>query len=317
MRRIAATSTCLLAVIGLVLSLPACTGARAANSSPTTSTTLVSPISTPSPASMPPSLVDKLLVIVAENKNAAQVVADMPFLSSQSRSYGTATNYYAVSHPSLPNYLMLAGGSTFGITDDDDPAVHRLKGQSVFGQLLAAGRTAKTYAEDMPNNCALRNGGDYAVRHNPWTYFIDPVERTACEKFDIPSGSPNSGALADDIARGQLPNFGLLIPNDCNNGHSCSIATTDEWLRQWLPVVKNGADFRSGRLAVVITWDEDENDTDNRVQLVVLQTALKGRVVRMRLGHEALSATISRLGGAPPLRDARQASDVLSAFGLR
>jgi hypothetical protein len=51
----------------------------------------------------------------------------------------------------------------------------------VFGRLLAAGRTAKTYAEAMPDNCSRRNHAIYAVRHNPWTYFDDPAERAACE----------------------------------------------------------------------------------------------------------------------------------------
>ena len=75
-------------------------------------------------------------------------------LMSRARAYGTATNFYAISHPSLPNYLVLAGGSTFGVADDDLPSAHRLHGPSLFGQLLAAGRTAKTYAEAMPGNWA-------------------------------------------------------------------------------------------------------------------------------------------------------------------
>jgi phosphatidylinositol-3-phosphatase len=245
----------------------------------------------------------------------------MPFLRAHSRRYGTATRYYAVTYPSLPNYLVLAGGSTFGIQENDNPEVHRLKGPSVFGQLLAAGRTAKTYAEAMPRNCAPGNKGRYVVRHNPWVYFADPAERAACRKYNLPSGTPTAGALADDIAAGQLPTLALLVPDQCNSGHDCPIGTTDRWLRWWLPAIKNGPDFRSGRLAVIITWDEDDRSTDNRVALVVLHPALKGRTlndrtVTTRLNHYALSATISRLGGARPLRHADQAPDLLAAFGL-
>ncbi len=317
----------LLAVIGLVLSLSACGG----TGSPTVPATPVpSPSSEPTGAARPTASasssssqsttpgqrVDKLLVIVAENKNAADVVEQMPFLRSQSESYGTATNYYAITHPSLPNYLVIAGGSTFGVDDDEDPDVHKLKGPSEFGQLLASGRTTKTYAEAMPRNCAQRNDGDYAVRHNPWTYFVDPEERAACEQLDVPSGSPTSGALADDIAGGQLPSFSLLIPDDCNNGHSCPIGTTDRWLKAWLPTIEDGPDFRAGRLAVVITWDEDEDNSSNRVATVVLHPALSGRRVTEELSHYALSAAISQLAGATPLRDAAEAPDLLTAFGL-
>ena len=284
----------LLALIGLVLSLPACRP----------------------PDSTAVDGVDKLLVIVAENRTAADVSAHMPFLMSHSRAYGTATNYYAITYPSLPNYLVMAGGSTFGVKDNDNPDQHPRKGPSVFGQMLASGRTAKTYAEAMPRNCARRNKGTYVVRHNPWTYFADPAERAACRKYNLPSGAPAAGVLADDIAGGELPNIGLLIPDNCHNGHDCSIATTDRWLRSWLPTIKNGPDFRSGRLAVIITWDEDDRSSDNRVAMVVIHPALKGRKVTTRLDHYALSATISRLGHARPLRDTDEAPDLLAAFGL-
>jgi phosphatidylinositol-3-phosphatase len=154
------------------------------------------------------------------------------------------------------------------------------------------------------------------ARHIPWAYFGHPAERAACRKYNVPSGSPTNGALADDIASGKLPNVGLLIPDNCHNGHDCSIATTDRWLRSWLPTIKNGPDFRSGRLAVIITWDEDDRSTDNRVAMVVIHPDLKGRKVTTRLDHYALSATLSRLGRARPLRDANGAPDLLAAFGL-
>ena len=240
----------------------------------------------------------------------------MPFLMSQAQSYGTATNFYAIKHPSLPNYLVLAGGSTFGVTDDDDPDAHRLQGPSLFGQLVSAGRTAKTYAEAMPTNCARENYETYAARHNPWAYFDDPAERAACEQFDVPSGSPDAGALLDDITAGTLPTFGLLIPDICNDGHDCSATTTDDWLRSWLPIVKQGPDFRSNRLAIVITWDEDDEHSGNHVPMVVIHPSLKHKQVTKELDHYGLSASISRIGGIPALRDANQGVDVFAAFGL-
>jgi phosphatidylinositol-3-phosphatase len=354
--------TILGALIGLLLSVPACTSAdrvaRPAAKEPTLAaeptgtptsgsspspTVAAEPTGSPTPKSSPsPTVaakptgsptpksspspkaaarVDKLLVIMAENRSAADVSAHMPYLKSQSRLYGTATNYHAITYPSLPNYLVIAGGSTFGVRENQIPDEHPRKGPSVFGQLLASGRTAKTYAEAMPHNCTLRNKGAYVVRHNPWAYFADPAERSACRKYDVPSGSPTSGALADDIAEGHLPSIGLLIPDNCHNGHDCSIATTDRWLRSWLPTIKNGPDFRSGRLAVIITWDEDDRSSGNHVAMVVIHPALKGRDpksrrVTTRLTHYALSATISRVGRARPLRDADEAPDLLAAFGL-
>jgi len=259
---------------------------------------------------------DKILVIVEENRGVRDVAAHMPFLLSQAKSFGTATNYYAITHPSLPNYLVLAGGSTFGVADDRNPDAHPLQGSSMFGQLVAAGRTAKTYAEAMPSNCARRNQGTYAVRHNPWTYFDDHAERAGCDQFDVASGSPTAGVLADDIATGKLPTFGLLIPDVCHDGHDCSAATADNWLRSWLPSIEKGSDFTSNRLVIVVTWDEDDHHSGNHVPMVVIHPSLKGKQVTTKLDHYGLSDGIARIGGIPPLRRANKGADPLTSFGL-
>lgn len=305
-------------VAALLSGLASCTG-READSVPTPTSASSQPGSRsvpPGSRSASPSKVDKVLVIVEENRSVQNVDAHMPFFMSQAQSYGTATSFYATKHPSLPNYLVVAGGSTFGIADDENPDAHRLQGPSVFGQLIAAGRTAKTYAEAMPTNCARRNQGTYVVRHNPWTYFDDPTERAQCEKFDVASGTPNSGALKDDISAGRLPTFGLLVPDVCHDGHDCSAATTDDWLRSWLPTIKNGPDFRSNRLAIVITWDEDDDHSGNHVPMVVIHPSLKNEQVTKRLDQYGLSAGIARIGGIPPLRNAHKQMDVFAPFGL-
>jgi phospholipase C len=298
--------------LAISLGLAACTGTAARPvPSPTPSSSQVAS----RPAS-PAVGVDKVLVIVEENRSVQDVEAHMPFLMSQARSYGTATDFYAIKHPSLPNYLVLAGGSTFGVADDADPDAHRLQGPSIFGKLLAAGRTARAYAEAMPSRCARRNERTYVVRHNPWTYFDDPADRAACEQFDTASGSPTAGALTDDIAAGKLPTFGLLIPDVCHDGHDCSAAVADDWLRSWLPTIKKGPDFTSKRVAIVITWDEDDDHSGNHVPMVVIHPSVKKQQVTKRLDHYGLSASIARVGGIPPLRDAHKGTDVLASFGL-
>ena len=46
-----------------------------------------------------------------ENHTQAQVQAGMPFLVQLQNIFGVATNYIAPTHPSLPSYLMITGGS--------------------------------------------------------------------------------------------------------------------------------------------------------------------------------------------------------------
>jgi phosphatidylinositol-3-phosphatase len=259
----------------------------------------------------------KVLTFVEENSSRAQMQAEMPYLNSLARQYTYASNFTAITHPSLPNYLAMAGGSTFGVTDDADPsenAAHVGDAPSVFDQALANGHTAKTYAESMPGNCALTSSSPYAVKHNPWTYFS--AGRANCEKFDVPSGTPDSGALATDIAAGTLPDLGLVIPNMCNDAHDCSLGTADDWLRDWLPAILATPDFTSGRLVVVITADEDDRESGNAVLTVVLHAPGTGTVVTAPLTHYSLSRLYSQMIGAPALDNAQGGPDMSALFGL-
>jgi acid phosphatase len=212
--------------------------------------------------------------------------------------------------------LAIAGGSTFGVHDDNLPVAHPLSGSSVFGQVLAAGKVAKTYAEGMTSACQMLSSGRYAVKHNPWPYFTSATERAGCKRYDLPSGTPSNGALHDDIAAGNLPTFGLLIPDLCNDGHDCTLSTADGWLQGWIRPLLASQDFRTGRLAVVVTFDEDHRDANNNILTAVLQRGVHGKVVSAHLDNYALSRSVSQLVGARPLRDAAGAPDLLAAFGL-
>jgi len=255
-------------------------------------------------------VVTKLLVFVVENHSLRQMRTGMPYTAKLARRYGYAVRYHAVTHPSLPNYLAIASGSTHGVRDDSSPARHRLRGRSVFGQALARGRTAKVYAEGMPSRCARTNGGNrYAVRHNPWTYFVR--ERRACRRHDVPMR-----AFAADVERGRLPNAGMVVPNLCNDAHDCSLSGADSWLRTRLGRVWQGPDWQSGHLAVVVTADEDDHSQGNRVLTVVVHPSQHSRVVRRRLTHYSLTRLYEDVLGARHLRRAAAAPSMARAFHL-
>jgi hypothetical protein len=261
----------------------------------------------------------KVLVIVEENHSAAQMLAGLPYLNRlATKKYGYARHYRAITHPSLPNYLAIAGGSTFGVTNDDSPAGNGPKvgrARSVFDQAIAHGYTAKTYAESMPSNCYAHPSGKYAVKHNPWAYFASG--RRNCARYDVPMGTPHHGHLARDIASGHLPNVGMAIPNLCNDAHSCSLATANTWLKRWLPLLLHSRAFTSGRLAVVVTADEANYSGSNDVLTVVLHAPGRGgRATSTHLSHYSLSKFLSAISGAHALRHARHAHGLGHAFGL-
>jgi phosphatidylinositol-3-phosphatase len=296
----------------------ATTTTAAAAPSPTTTTTTAaapSPTTTTTTATAVPNAqpVTKVLTIVEENHSLEQMKAGMPYLYSLAQRFSYANNYVAIRHPSLPNYLAIAGGDTFGVTDDADPASHPLSGQSVFGQAIAQGRTAGVYAESMPGNCVPsgNTAKGYAVKHNPWPYFVD--ERALCNAFDTPETGFGAAVSAN-----ALPNAGMLIPNQCNDAHDCSLGTADGWLKNRLPNILASSDFTSGKLAVVVTADEDDNTSGNKVLTVVLHASLDGshKVVSTALTHYSLSRFYSQTTGGSPLRKAAAAPDMAEAFGL-
>jgi hypothetical protein len=69
---------------------------------------------------------DHVFLIMMENHGYQQVYGDPnePYLNSliTSGQVNLATNYFAVGHPSLTNYLEIVGGSNFGIRSDNSPA---------------------------------------------------------------------------------------------------------------------------------------------------------------------------------------------------
>jgi acid phosphatase len=258
----------------------------------------------------------KALVIIEENRSERAALEQMPYLTDLANQFGRTTAYRAITHPSLPNYLAVAGGSTFGVSDDQSPSSHPIDQVSVFDAVIASGSTAKTYAEAMPEPCTLEPVGRYAVKHNPWPYFSSGTSRDNCERFDVPAGDPGNGALRDDVNAGALPTVGLLIPDMCNDGHDCPLSTADEWLRQWLPVIMNGPDYRAGDLAVVVTFDEDDHTSDNVILTAVIAPTVSQVVAGAPLTHYSLSRYLAELGGASPLGEAATATSFRTAFGL-
>jgi hypothetical protein len=253
--------------------------------------------------------VTKVLVFIEENHSLSQMKSSMPFVYGLAKRYAYATNYTAIRHPSLPNYLAIAGGSTFGVTDDNDPAAHRIHGASVFDQARRAGRTAKVYAESQPRNCALTSSGLYAVRHNPWTYFVD--HRTACRRYDV-----GVSALTSDAAAGHLPTVGMVVPNLVHDAHDASLAVADAWIKKKILAVQAGPDWQSGRLAIVITADEDNHSQGNKVLTVVASRYQSHRVVSTALNHYSLTRFIDDVAGTRYLRKAATARSMKAAFGI-
>jgi hypothetical protein len=233
---------------------PAPTATRSAAPAAGQSTT-THPAPTPPPPPPPPPAVpafSHVFVIVMENHEYGSIIGSSaaPYINSLANSYGLATNYYAASHPSLPNYLALTAGSTFGITSDCTTCY--VSATNIADQVEASGRSWKAYMEDMPSPCFTGpSSGNYAMKHDPFMYYNDIRNNAArCAAHVVPFTQ-----FWADMSSGAVPNFVWVTPNMCNDMHDCSVATGDAWLRSVVPTITGSAAYRNGGV-LFITWDE-------------------------------------------------------------
>ena len=214
-----------------------------------------------------------VVIVVEENTDYSSVIGSsaMPYLNGLASRYGYAKEYYGNTHPSIGNYFMLTTGQI--ITNDDSYATP-VTADNVVRRLIAAGKTWKDYAEDLPSVGYLGYGktGNYASKHNPIIYFSDVRDDPNQAKNVVPFTQ-----FATDLAGGNLPNFSFVVPNLCNDGHDCGLSTVDNWLEsQIAPLLSHPTFKRDGLL--IITFDESASDTASgggRIAWVVVSPKAK------------------------------------------
>ena len=248
-----------------------------------------------------------IFVIVMENKDYARVIGSdqAPYMSALAQRYGVATNYYGIRHPSLPNYLAMTGGDTFGITSDcTDCFVNQ---PNLVDQLEAGGKSWKAYMEDMPSPCFVGDAAPlYKQKHNPFIYYDNIRTNPArCQKI-VPFAQ-----FAVDIKANTLPDFVWITPNMCNDMHDCGIDSGDKWLRQWVPQILTSPAWRNNGV-LFITFDEGEGSGDcctyadggQVFTLVISSLVQPGFISATAYDHYSLLRTIEEAWRLPLLGNA-------------
>jgi hypothetical protein len=223
-----------------------------------------------------------VVVIVFENKDVSQINArSAPGLTALGRRYSRLTNYFAITHPSLPNYLALVSGSTHDITNDCTTC--SVAGESIGDQLTRAGRSWGAYAEGFPS------AAGFAKKHVPFLYFAH--------------GATHVRPLSRFDPR-QLPDFAFVVPNLCHDMHDCSVATGDAWLKPFVRPLLEVSDT-----VVFVVFDEGVRS--NHVAGFAVGTAVRPHsVFTRRVDHYGLLATIEDMLGLPRLGSAATARPI-------
>jgi phosphatidylinositol-3-phosphatase len=253
-------------------------------------------------SALPRSHSSRVITIVMENAECGEVIgaSQAPYANRLARRYGLATQAFAVTHPSLPNYLALTGGATHGVSSDCTSC--RVSAVNIVDQLEAAGISWNAYLEDVPSSCFRGAGaGGYAKKHNPFIYYDDIAGSAArCRRL------VGFARLASDLRSGRLPTYVWITPNLCDDGHDCGIVAADRFLERTVPALLRQLGPEG---FLVITWDEGSTDRGccgsahggQITTIVAGPTVGRGARERAPVDHYGVLATIEQALGLPAL----------------
>lgn len=244
------------------------------------------------------------MLVLEENYGYSSVIGSsassaMPYLNQLANQYGLATQYYADTHPSIGNYFMFTTGSLLTNltgTSDPDSFTGTVNADNLVRHMVAAGKTWKSYAEDLPNvGYTGGNQGAYLERHNPFSYFSD-VRGTAQANNLVPFSQ-----FANDMGAGKLPDFSFVVPNVNDDAHDGSLAQADAWLKQNIAPVLTSSQFQNGGVLIVVFDEADDTDSSHgggRVAMVVAGPSAKTAFQSSNFyQHENLLKTITNYMG--------------------
>ena len=255
----------------------------------------------------PPTRLGRVAVLVLENRSWGQIVGNphAPYLNSLMRRAAVATHYYAITHPSLPNYVALTTGGHKHVNHDCSTC--RASGRSLANQLEAAKISWRAYFESIatPLSTTWGHGSAYDPHYNPFAY-------TRGLRAPDPIGDvTNFASLRRDLRHRTLPRFSWIAPNVWHDGHNVKLRVVDRFAKGLVPSIVRALGPRG---VLFITWDEGRDaDTQGahgrgggHVPLIAIGPgANTGARVAVRANHYALLRTIESSLGLHALGHAR------------
>jgi len=235
-----------------------------------------------------------LVVIVMENHEYGQIIGNgcCPYLNQLAATGRLYTDYHAVTHPSLPNYLSFTVGTPCGKVGSD--SVFPLCRQGgLLGQLQGRGISWHIWAQSMPRPCSTLGTSLYAVRHNPGTIYAGSVSHRCWNRDTaLPSAFRTITAIT------------FVIPNICNAMHSCSAATGDSWLRNEVPKFLA---FSGTRVVIVFDEGTTSQGGGGHIPVVEVGAGVPQSHYTASLTHYGLLAGIEQRFGLQKLGNAASA----------
>ncbi len=205
----------------------------------------------------PPGLpiYDRIVIVIEENKDYEQVIGnpDAPYINGTLlREGANLLAIYGEEHHSQGNYFWLFSGSNQNVSYFDFVPRWPIDAPNLGAQLIAAGRSFKGYAEDLPAiGSTVYRAGSYARKHVPWISFSNvPNGTTAADSSNL--------RFADfPVDFNDLPTVAIVVPNLDHDMHDGSVAAGDLWLRENLDDYYQWAKTHNSLL--ILTFDESDS----------------------------------------------------------
>ncbi|KAK5791454.1 hypothetical protein VI817_006763 [Penicillium citrinum] len=219
------------------------------------------------------------------------------------------TNFYALTHPSEPNYCAAVGGDTFGMDNDNFNRIPE-NVSSIVDLLDTKGISWGEYQEHMPYagfqgyNYSNQNTyhPDYVRKHNPLILY-DSLVKNETKARQI----KNFTHFDEDLANKKLPQWAFITPNMTNDAHDTNITFASKWERPWLENLLKDEYFMKDTL-LLLTYDEDKtyiHKNGNRIFSILVGGAvpehLKGTTDDTFYTHYSTIASVSANWGLPSL----------------
>jgi phosphatidylinositol-3-phosphatase len=266
-----------------------------------------------------------IFVVIEENHAYSQVIGSSyaPHINALCADTNAAlfTGFYAIEHPSQPNYIDLFSGNNQGVTDDSLPSGYPFTTPNLCAELLAASQTFATYSEDLPytgyDGITYTTGSaDYARKHNPcanWVYTGSGTPPT--NQYSSSVNRPFS-AFPFATGYGTLPTITFIVPNldsDMHNGSSpANITPADNWFYRHIDSLRAWALANNSLL--ILTFDEDDDYHSNNIPVIFYGPMVKGGTYTEHINHYNLLRTMEDIYSLGHAGNAATATDITDCW---
>jgi hypothetical protein len=232
---------------------------------------------------------DHIIILIEENQPNAYIIGTTtpplqsqppnviaPYINALANDTDAVVleKFYAIEHPSQPDYLDLFSGNNQGVLDDNLPANYPFTTPNLAYELLHKGLSFITYSQELPaEGSDAQNGtvGSYARKHNPVTNWIGTGAN------QVPD-TCNQMLTQFPTDYSTLPLISYVVPDEDSDMHNGSYPATatvgDFWMHEHLDSLFRW--IKNNNALFIYTFDEDDGFYSNNIPCIFYGPMVKG-----------------------------------------